>query len=1135
MSVLTNINTQNIIDKSDLQKNPFSIILKNSSWYIFNKNGRIIIREYNSVNGYKITDDNFTYFTISNYIDSTTGVVSEDKFMLWLVDDDNLYYYVVEPISGEFSLVSNKELFLTDVSLAFISVNTFDQLDIITLFYNADFGERLNYKRYKRDLLVSVVDVDLPWGDLYTNSGLGFYNIPTDNRMLLSTLRTSSPESVYLDVFSTIINTIYNVDGEVTGTSNIISNILRTSNNISKYLREKFIGLGNGSPGVRIKLNDFSSNITGSILTSIGGIVGNASKGEFNKIHKISSTSQLEEVLGSGFSNYRLNQSYYAARAIINNGGTVEFIRPYSEEIDPDSTDKRELKTDVYLIKYDFSPTSVRNFNINNYAATRLADDAYQIHGNRIINNISEVYLSGVNYNFSLNSPLSGTEIPLISIINDNPELSKRGSNRFDQSSDLISVTSASYNKTTSVEQRISFSSQPSDGDIIYIYDHTGTQISFEFDSDNIVNPGNIQVSIESTLNSTLTNLLSLLKTNLPYFTFNKNGYDITGKNFFGINDVYNSSIHQNIFNELIDSSNSISIDTSVVNELNILKDNTIGKIFNELGLSNEVFIKNSYNSNSEKSYSLTSTGLSVSKLFLLVDYYYNGELYTFYGTIIPYAYNTSDLYILNSANAVKNGFSVFVNEHSDLVSSTENVNFNLSQLKSPIIVDAISTGNIILSGLQIVDGVTLLEDDKVLVKNQVDPRFNGIYLVKPGSWVRSEDLDNPDEVTSDIFVTSNNGAINQNKIFKISVPVENVILNYHEINFYETTELPITTSLKKYAYDLTDPAIINNAIWEYNYNTLTSTDIANAWKMFQSCSDSNVDFLISAGSCIKNLFKRGLEELDAEVIDAMLTVCELRKNCFAILDGVDEKNIDNAIIKMGGISGSLGEKSRWGAIFDGRSIFDDTIYTKMEAESVKSIELAGLITRNRRGGQFWIPPAGRDYGTVPVSLSKRMKYTRTYNNPEDVNSDVSRLYELHINSSRSINGLTTIYGQKTLSRRNDYFTRLNVSMLVAGINKIFKNVLNSRMLKLNTLALRSTIREQLFLILNNIKSANPSGLNAFFITCDNSNNNIETIKAGKLIVDVKIYPTTSAEYITLRTTVLNTGNSLNLGEISII
>jgi hypothetical protein len=54
--------------------------------------------------------------------------------------------------------------------------------------------------------------------------------------------------------------------------------------------------------------------------------------------------------------------------------------------------------------------------------------------------------------------------------------------------------------------------------------------------------------------------------------------------------------------------------------------------------------------------------------------------------------------------------------------------------------VDLATTGNIALSGTQIVDGVSSSTNKRALVKNQTDPVQNGVYITSSGAWTRSTD-----------------------------------------------------------------------------------------------------------------------------------------------------------------------------------------------------------------------------------------------------------------------------------------------------------------------------------------------------------------------------------------------------------
>jgi hypothetical protein len=49
--------------------------------------------------------------------------------------------------------------------------------------------------------------------------------------------------------------------------------------------------------------------------------------------------------------------------------------------------------------------------------------------------------------------------------------------------------------------------------------------------------------------------------------------------------------------------------------------------------------------------------------------------------------------------------------------------------------------GNLVLSGLQTIDGIALSAGDKVLAASQTTGSQNGIYAVAAGAWVKDADL----------------------------------------------------------------------------------------------------------------------------------------------------------------------------------------------------------------------------------------------------------------------------------------------------------------------------------------------------------------------------------------------------------
>lgn len=79
------------------------------------------------------------------------------------------------------------------------------------------------------------------------------------------------------------------------------------------------------------------------------------------------------------------------------------------------------------------------------------------------------------------------------------------------------------------------------------------------------------------------------------------------------------------------------------------------------------------------------------------------------------------------------------------------------------------TTANIVLSGIQTVDGVLLPADSRVLVKDQTQAKDNGIYVVPPGgAWKRAQDADASVEVTPGLFVSVEKGTANGDSVWQL-------------------------------------------------------------------------------------------------------------------------------------------------------------------------------------------------------------------------------------------------------------------------------------------------------------------------------------------------------------------------------
>jgi hypothetical protein len=120
------------------------------------------------------------------------------------------------------------------------------------------------------------------------------------------------------------------------------------------------------------------------------------------------------------------------------------------------------------------------------------------------------------------------------------------------------------------------------------------------------------------------------------------------------------------------------------------------------------------------------------------------------------------------------------------------------------------TTVNIALAGLQSIDNVPLAVNDRVLVKDQTDPRQNGIYTASTGDWYRASDARDPRAITEGVTVQVQAGSVNAGKAYRFrnELPVvgtDPVVIDFYlSANFAEDAE----ETIDGYAEEVIGPLI---------------------------------------------------------------------------------------------------------------------------------------------------------------------------------------------------------------------------------------------------------------------------------------------------------------------------------------
>lgn len=81
--------------------------------------------------------------------------------------------------------------------------------------------------------------------------------------------------------------------------------------------------------------------------------------------------------------------------------------------------------------------------------------------------------------------------------------------------------------------------------------------------------------------------------------------------------------------------------------------------------------------------------------------------------------------------------------------------------------VRVVAVANVALTGLQTIDGVTLVAADRVLLTAQTAPAENGIYTAASGAWARDTDADAAAEFATNWLVSTREGTANGDTVWQ--------------------------------------------------------------------------------------------------------------------------------------------------------------------------------------------------------------------------------------------------------------------------------------------------------------------------------------------------------------------------------
>jgi hypothetical protein len=300
----------------------------------------------------------------------------------------------------------------------------------------------------------------------------------------------------------------------------------------------------------------------------------------------------------------------------------------------------------------------------------------------------------------------------------------------------------------------------------------------------------------------------------------------------------------------------------------------------------------------------------------------------------------------------------------------------------------------------------------------------------------------------------------------------------------------------------------------DYSYST---TQISEAYNLFQDTEEANIDFLLMGGSM-------STESDTKSKASQVISIASFRKDCIAFISPHKANQIgttgaltstaqrDNTIAFFNGL------QSTSYAVFDsGYKYFYDRFNDSYRYIACNG-DVAGLCVSTSTSLDDWYSPAGLNRGSLRGAIKLAF-------NPNKADRDA--LYQNRINPIVSFPGSgVTLFGDKTALASPSAFDRINVRRLFLNVERRTGDLSKQVLFEQNDVTTRATFSSAVNSYLNEIQSRR--GITDFLVVCDDTNNTPDVIDRNEFVAELYIKPTRSINYITITFTATKTGVSFN-------
>ena len=243
-------------------------------------------------------------------------------------------------------------------------------------------------------------------------------------------------------------------------------------------------------------------------------------------------------------------------------------------------------------------------------------------------------------------------------------------------------------------------------------------------------------------------------------------------------------------------------------------------------------------------------------------------------------------------------------------------------------------------------------------------------------------------------------------------------------------------------------------------------------------------------------------------VAQKAIDVVEERGDCFVVLDPV----VYNSVLTTA-TSEAESRDSNYAAMYWPWIQISDPDLGK-NVWVPPSVAMAGIYAFNDKVAHPWFAPAGLNRGGIDVAIQAEKKLTQ---------GNRDNLYESNVNPIATFPGQgVVVWGQKTLQKKASALDRVNVRRLLIKLKKFIASTSRFLVFEQNNSKTRNRFLNIVNPYMEQVQSN--SGLNAFKVVMDESNNSADVVDRNQLYGQIFVQPTRTAEFIVLDFTVQPSG-----------